>query len=195
MNTKPKKKRFQMPPPPEGDVDTSDAETPYHQTLQHPEFALRFAQIVTEFEHLEDRMSWLLNRLIRAPGWSPTGLHILRAIKSPRGRMDLMRDLLQLDPGNSKLGEEFDEALSEFAQINTTRNKYVHGRWFTSEDGSKVRFRESGDSMWQLPESEPLSIGDLDAVLTRIRALSDRLFKPPFWEPIPLPDWEAEEQQ
>lgn len=172
MNTKPTKKRYNPPPFDEAFAHNSDGT--WAASLFHPKFAVRLSRIVTEFEHLEDQMAWVLARLtgteLQLAGY------LLRSVRSPRGRTDMLRDLLQLAPRNVLAGDDFDDVIAEFSRIGTQRNKYVHGRWFTRTDREKVRFCESDDHRMEFIRSREVTLEELDELLDAMSALLRRIF-------------------
>jgi hypothetical protein len=103
-------------------------------TIEDAEIAVLLAQVVATFVHLENFMAFPLARLSGCD--ERTSGYMLRSVKSPRGRVDLMRELLTKDPRNQDLGEQWDEVLAEFWRINQRRNAYVHGQWWSHGDGS-----------------------------------------------------------
>jgi len=139
--------------------------------LRHPEYAVLFARIITEFEHLEDHMAYFLSVL---SGASPVVCgYILRAIKAPRGRADIMASLLTLAARNMDLGDEYDQVIREFGATASARNTYVHGRWWTSSKGRLVVFAPTDEHSHELFNTEQVRRADLDYVLYRIQRTKD----------------------
>lgn len=130
--------------------------------------AALLAQLVSSFVHLEDYMGWVLAGLA---GTDPTTAgYILRAIKSPRGRVDLLEALLQKAPRNREKGPEWDRLISDFWNVNKARNRYVHGHWWTDHNG-KTWFAptdEHGLSPFQATE---LEIADLQNTVDQVGTL------------------------
>ena len=69
----------------------------------------------------------------------------MRAIKSPKGRVDIMKDLLELAPSNKDIPTSFDGVISEFAAISGRRNAYVHGLWYTEMKTGQAYLEESDE--------------------------------------------------
>ena len=135
------------------------------------EFATLIGLVTSAFEHLEDRMAIVLGLLLGLPHETAAG-YILRAIKSPRGRYDIMRDLLELAPQNQNLGDEFDEILAEYWAIGRARNLFVHGRWHTRHEDGVVFFSEQDEHGWIFLAPRPINPNELIQVLDRIGQLT-----------------------
>lgn len=129
MNTKPKIRRHGTsalrPEMPQGGAVG---------TINDPDIALALARVVSSFVHLEAQLASPLAELAGCD--MQTAGYMLRAIKSPRGRVDLLRELLTKAPRNKERVAAWDELIAEFWRINGRRNAYVHGYWWTHEDGS-----------------------------------------------------------
>jgi hypothetical protein len=85
-----------------------------------------------------------------------------------------MRTLLQRSRTNKGKGAEFDQILDEFEKVNSLRNAYIHGRWWT---------HESGDTYLQSDNSLPstharyrkVTTKELEAFHTRLGTLAARI--------------------
>lgn len=167
MNTAPTPKRHKVELPSRPVFDSLSI------SLKSEAHAIRLAQITTSFVHLEDRMALLLTVLMGTDDNTVAG-YIMRSIKSPRGRFDLMKDLLEKAAINRERGAEYDEILREFWSINKARNDFVHGRWYTRgpDDVLLAKQDEHGLALFQ---AMPVDIKDMDSLLERIWALSQLL--------------------
>ncbi|MEK7874875.1 MAG: hypothetical protein AAB325_01645, partial [Pseudomonadota bacterium] len=63
------------------------------------------------------------------------GRLIFTAIVNQKIRIDVMRTLLHRSRVNRQMDRIFDEIIDEFQRLNDLRNNYVHGRWWTHENG------------------------------------------------------------
>lgn len=173
MNTPRKRKRY-SPDPPEnfmaGIVAIAQQGGQIQPGLANPNLALKLALIVTRFEHLEDQMARFL-AVLSGADWTISG-YILRAVKSPRGRKEVMSSLLEFAERNKDLGEEYDQVIAEFAQTAGMRNTYVHGRWWTSLKGNLVTFAPTDPYCMEIMQSQPINEKELDYVLYRIKRTS-----------------------
>lgn len=135
--------------------------------LHNPSYALALARIVTEFEHLEDRMADFFAELAGTD--FRTAAYILRAIKAPRGRIDVMQTLLEAAERNKGRGQEYDQVIDEFAGTAKLRNTYVHGRWWTSEKTKRlVLFAPTDEHSLEIIRAQQVRMTDLNYVLYRI---------------------------
>lgn len=103
-----------------------------------------FSNVMTSFVYLEERMASVLAVLL---GVSDTiaASYIMRAIKSPAGRIDIMKELLEKAPINKQLGDEYDHIIKEFRTISAQRNLYVHGKWWTNDRTGETVLDETDD--------------------------------------------------
>lgn len=121
----------------------------YIHGLCHPDFATRFARIITEFVHLEDCMITVLAVLLGDSDTTTAG-YVYRSIVSPRGRKELMERLLTLSPQNTQCGPEYDAIISEFWSLNLERNNYAHGQWYTDSHRGEVWLTVFDEHGWGL---------------------------------------------
>lgn len=172
MNTPPLRRRFVMP----WDRMRFPAETGTAAAqLSNPEYAIRFAMIVSEFEHLEDAMAAMMALLMGSPDKHSAG-YILRAIRSPSARREVMTTLLQQAPHNQHLGPEYDDHLAEYTALSRARNDYVHGLWYTDEDDGSVRLARKNEHGLSFLLAAPEPIENLDNILGRIRSLRIKVY-------------------
>jgi hypothetical protein len=159
-------KKFNFKGPPGGTYSAGLYSTPHAEAL---------AAIASGFVHLEGAMSSLLGVLMGATDRETPG-YILRSIKSPKGRIDVMEDLLQLAPGNRGLDGSFDEMIDEFAAVSKLRNIYVHGLWWTADTPDKEPYLAEGDEHgWGFSVSDKGDLEKMRALIERIWALYKRV--------------------
>ena len=127
-----------------------------------------FAHLVTSFVHLEDQMATVLAVLLGAVDANPAR-YVMRTIRSPTGRIDVLRALLEECQNNANRDQFYDDVIAEFASINKQRNGFVHGQWWTHCDG-RTFLVEFMDDL-RLMNSREVSTTELDAVTERIGAL------------------------
>lgn len=136
MNTPPKKRRHDTAKA----VEQLEREKPpgaYASSLSNPDYAIRLAGIVSEFVHLETNMIKVLAVLLGMKD-THTARYVWRSVKSPKGRIEMLRTLLQEAPENIEAPDLYDVILSDFGSINARRNDFVHGQWFTEMSTQKV---------------------------------------------------------
>jgi hypothetical protein len=126
-------------------------------------------RLVAAFVHLEDQMAILLAELSGAD--DATAGYMLRALTGPAARVRLIRSLLQKSPRNKERGEEWDLALKEFERINTARNEYVHGHWWTSTDDGSVWLAKADEHGLSVFAALPVDTDHLEATIRDIGSL------------------------
>ncbi|HEX8482872.1 MAG TPA: hypothetical protein VF650_13300 [Allosphingosinicella sp.] len=134
MNTPPKKRRHDK----DKALETLERAKPrgaWAHSLDNPEYAISLAGIVAGFVHLESNMVKVLAVLLGMKD-THTARYVWRSVKSPRGRIEMLRVLLQEAPENIDAEDHYDFILSEFSRINSRRNDFVHGQWYTDILGS-----------------------------------------------------------
>jgi len=187
MNTPPKVKRYTYT---KNSFQTLGGS--YASGLFDPKYSLALAAIVSGFPHLEGMMGHLLAVLLGLDDTEiDTAGYVLRAIKSPSGRTDIMKDLLELSPRNVGLGPEYDEILKEFRAVSRLRNEYVHGLWFTHNEGTEILLAIRDEHGWGLLAAAPVKIEDMELVSVRIWNLYFKVFKttlPEFQKRRPAPE-------
>jgi len=161
MNTPKKKKRyvntFKGPDKPGGH---------YTGGLHNPEIAAVLGMLVSEYVHLENAMARVLAALLGVADPNLAG-YVMRSIRSPRGRIDMMRDLLEKAPRNQLMPDDYDKAIDEFQSLTSARNNFVHGEWHTHQSGEAfvAIFDEHG---WGMLTARPVAKEELEAVRKRI---------------------------
>lgn len=100
---------------------------------------------------------------------------VLASIISAKARIDLMRRLLHESPLNAAKTSEFDEIIDEVAVLNTKRNKYVHGLWYTSTETKKVFISEVDGEGLSYFLARPIEIEELVAFQKRMMYLRKRI--------------------
>jgi hypothetical protein len=104
--------------------------------ISDPEIATLLGRIYVAWPHFEDQMITVFRKLL---GLKDSDLDTARllftSLVNQKIRIDLMRQLLERSWHNRDKGQTFDHVIDEFKKLNDLRNKYVHGRWWTHEDG------------------------------------------------------------
>lgn len=102
----------------------------YAAGIVEKQIGAKFAKFVTAFEELESHMSSVLAVLLGGHDRTTAG-YVLRTVRSPSTKRDILNDLLQKAAVNEALTTAYDEILKEYGAISIERNQLVHGRWFT----------------------------------------------------------------
>src|SRR5689334_13533848 len=108
MNTRPKLKRYKKPPEADWGKDAL-----FVGHIEDPEILKHLAAVMTGFVHLELRMASVLAVLLGSRDRIAAG-YVMNAIKSPSGRIDVMKELLEKAPINQNLGPEYDQIIRDF---------------------------------------------------------------------------------
>lgn len=88
----------------------------YVAGIIHKDIGAKFATVVTTFEHLEVQMADVLAILLGGYD-SETAGYVLRTLRNPKIKKDLLRKLLETAPINAKLPPTFDELLTEYESV------------------------------------------------------------------------------
>lgn len=136
--------------------------------LDSPEFGNQFALLVTEFTHLEFAMERVLGVLLQVD--STTAAHVMRSILSVKARIAMMRAVLQRARHTATFPDEFDDILDEFQSINSLRNDYVHGRWFTDINTGTVYIIKPNEDplIADMSAMNEIKVSELEVVRNRI---------------------------
>jgi hypothetical protein len=152
-------------------IDTSTQTGTRRGCIENKEIAALLVQLCVAWSHFEDQMISVFHDLLGNPqGDIETARLILTSLVNQKIRIDLMQALLEYSRLNRDKGEVYDEILDEFRKLNNLRNRYVHGLWWT---------HENGDTFLQSDNSVPLThvkyqkvtVKDLQSFLTRLNAL------------------------
>jgi hypothetical protein len=149
-------------------------------SIRNADYAFAFAQLVSEFTHLEATIGRLLAVLLRIEdSRSQIAHYIWRTIINAETRIAVLRTLLEEAHFNEDQPDELDGFIAEFEQLKSRRNAYVHGQWYTRVDTgqmllAKPRAHPHGFGAFT---TKPLPLAELDETLARIRKLNlDVLF-------------------
>jgi hypothetical protein len=131
MNTPPKRKRHQIKVT-GGFVGAGIAGAA--GAITDDGVASALGKLIGTFTHLENRMARPLAILARTDEASAG--YILRSIRNPRAKIDLLSALLEKSPFNQDRSEKWDLIIREYGRVSSARNGYVHGEWWSADDGS-----------------------------------------------------------
>lgn len=145
--------------------------------LHDEEGAFIFATLVSEFVFLEQAMEVVLSRLLGTNNNAAS--HICKKILSPGVRVGMMRALLENAPHNKDQPDFFDEIITEFNEVNTLRNHYVHGKWETDEDAGQLYLVRPNDDDYALGTliAEEFDLSEMRTTRQRILDLWTRIYR------------------
>ena len=120
-------------------------------------------------------MIMVFDRLLGlAPSNIETARLLFTTVVNQKIRIDLMRELLERSRHNRGKGPEFDRVLDEFKKLNSLRNEYVHGRWWTHESG-ETYLQSDNSVLSSHARYRKVNKRELHAFLVRLSALSAKI--------------------
>jgi hypothetical protein len=153
----------------------------YHAGIWDNEIASLLGQIFGYWPHVEERMIDILRDLLGDDHNMPTR-QIFRSIRSNKLRREMMTAILEKSALNRKKGAFYDDVLATFGDLNTRRNGYVHGLWFTyerpiPEEGFRIFLCEQTLDHFHFFDSREVQADELHRFFEEMRALSDKIVK------------------
>jgi hypothetical protein len=143
--------------------------------MDNKEIATLFGQLCVAWPHFEDQMISVFRSLLGVQrGDSETARLLFTSIVNQKVRIDLMRVLLERGRQNKDRGMDYDFILSEFKQLNDLRNKYVHGRWWTHENGDTYLQSDNSVPSFQI-RYRKVTARELEAFMQRLNGLWQRV--------------------
>src|SRR5216683_6865284 len=127
MNTPKVPKRYRGPKPPGPDAILGD----YEAGLKNEKFALLFGQTIATWVHVEDFMIQVLQDLLGSK--SAPARQIFHSVFSNNARKVLMLSCLQNSSANARKADIYEMIILQFSKLNTQRNTFLHGLWYTHE--------------------------------------------------------------
>lgn len=165
MNRRPVRRRYEAPPP----SDLADGDI-FVGKIEDPEIAKAFASVVTNFVYLEERMVSVLAVLLGSSDRTVAS-YIMRSIRSPAARIEVMKELLEKAPINQQLDDDYDDIIREFRSISVERNEYAHGRWWTDFKKQETVLDDTDDPNATLHIRRVVTAAELDALNERMLEL------------------------
>lgn len=141
--------------------------------VRDQEIHTRLAKICVGWPHIEEAMISVLSKLLSETASIEShelARPIFRAIIAPAARISVMRTLLQHARVNRNKGEDYDRVLKAFSDASLTRNRYIHGLWWTHQDGGTFLQATSVDGMAWL-QAERVTIAELDNYIQELGEL------------------------
>jgi hypothetical protein len=71
------------------------------------------------------------------------------------------------------LSEACDDLLDEFRNVTALRNRYMHGLWFTHQDG-KIYLRSPSVDYWNFSDTRRVATKELDNFIARLYSLYEK---------------------
>jgi hypothetical protein len=155
MNTPKVSKRYRGPGPPGQDAILGN----YEAGLKNEKFALLFGQTIATWVHVEDFMIQVLQDLLGNK--SAPARQIFHSVISNYARKTLMLACLQRASVNARKADIYESIIVRFSQINTKRNRFLHGLWYTHESG-RVFLSESAIDDFHYTDAREVKIEELE---------------------------------
>jgi hypothetical protein len=143
----------------------------YASGLVEKQIGAKVAKVVTTFESLEGEMAYVLAVLLGGYDYRTAG-YVLRSLRNPKIKQDLLWALLETAPVNSGLPDTFDTLLREYGAVASERNGLVHGKWYTLlEDKRRVFVSRSNEHGLDFFDATEITEAELDQLFERMTAL------------------------
>ena len=101
---------------------------------------------------------------------------IFRGLAGEAARVNVLRALLERGPVNTRKGPAFDAAIAGYAAARRRWRAYIHGLWYTHENGRTFLAAPTGDAASFLVARE-VKTAELEAELDRLNELTETLLK------------------
>jgi hypothetical protein len=164
-------------PPPRYTFEARNPTTPdgtYRDGIHNDEVAAALGRIACTWPHVEEHMISVFEYLTKLPNRT-TARQIFRSIINQRTRIDIMKTMLEKSPENTNAEPFFDDAIAEFSRLNTMRNTYVHGLWWTFQDGKVFFVEVSDDPHYRTFDEREVDATELKGIAMRMHALMIKL--------------------
>jgi hypothetical protein len=141
--------------------------------IHNPAIATAYALTMSYWPHVEEQMIDFLAELMTGrPDREPDSLYcatqIFRARINRNTSIEIMKVLLESTPVNSSKPPLFDEIIKDFCAMNKTRNKYIHGLWWTSEN--KVLLSQTSKEIESYTKPREIKLTELNDFQSKMRS-------------------------
>ncbi|MEQ1718798.1 MAG: hypothetical protein ABL907_22895 [Hyphomicrobium sp.] len=172
MNT-PKQKRRHKPK----NVSSKNSGKRFVLALENQEYALKFALILSEFEHLDSMlMPQVLWRLMGSKHSDVSG-YIYRTLRNPSLKLSILKTLLERSSVNVHHPDQYDQILTLYEEVRGRRNDYAHGLWYTRDGDGAVFLAKRDDDGLAFFEAKEEPITALGETITKIRTLKNLIYE------------------
>jgi hypothetical protein len=158
-------KRYAIKPP---NIDAPEGH--YKPGILNEKFALLFAQNISIWVHVEDLMIGVLQDLLG--GKRTPARQIFHSVISNKVRTELLRVCLQRSKINAKKTDIYEMMILQFSKLNSKRNTFLHGLWYTHESG-RVFLSESAVDDFHYFNSREVKIEEFEEMDKEMRILSN----------------------
>ena len=136
-------------------------------------FAVGF--IGTYWPHTEELMSAFFGELLGIEDES-SARQVFRSIVNQRVRITIMKTMLEKSPAHQSKTAVFDEIIAEYSSLNSARNTYLHGLWYTAND-NRVYLEEATDDYDRFLDSREVKVREVEALIKRVGVFNKRLLE------------------
>ena len=145
----------------------------YEKGILNDDFAKLLGKITACWPHVEEQMICILRDLVAGHAQVPAR-QIFRSIISEAVRIKIMTSLLEHSPVNANKGKFYDEIISIFRVLNKKRNEWVHGLWWTRNDGKMFVTKESVQD-YSYGKGRHVRVREMEILLKKMLTLIDKL--------------------
>ena len=140
-------------------------------SLEDPEISALLLKTLVNWPHLEDQMISVFQDLLGIPKSDLDSARLLfTALVNQKIRIHVMRELLERSRRNRSVSGDYDAVLKEFEALNGIRNKYVHGLWWTHENG-ETHLQLDNSAFFAHAEYHLVTLGEVQTFWERLDAL------------------------
>jgi hypothetical protein len=143
----------------------------YNSGISDQYILMRLGAICGIWTHIEEAMIDFFSFLLGDKGGAARP--VLRSIVNQEARIQVMRGVLENTWDTVNLSEACDDLLDEFKKVTALRNRYMHGLWFTHQDG-KIYLRAPSVDYWDFSDTRRVTTKELDNFITRLYALHEK---------------------
>lgn len=137
--------------------------------------AALLGRIAGSMPQVEDLMADLTARLLGDPAMP--GRTVFRGLASDGERVRVLRALLEQAPANIAKGAEFDAAIAGYAGARRRWRAYLHGLWYTHENGRTFLAAPGGTDAATFLVAREVKTAELKAELARLTELGAALVR------------------
>jgi len=168
MNT-PRSKKPKRYPPSKSKRTPIPTGGSYESGVTDSKMKKLLGELASYWPHVEDAMVHFFHELLGAQRFIPSR-QLYKSIVNTQIRIGIMRTLLERTPLNKTRSDKYDEVIDEFASLNGQRNTYLHGLWYTYEDG-RTFFCELAIDEDHFLDQREIKHKEIENVINRMRSL------------------------
>lgn len=143
----------------------------YNSGIYDQYILMRLGVVCGIWTHIEEAMIDFFSFLLGGTGGAARP--VLRSIVNQEARIKVMRGVLENTWDTVNHSEACDDLLDEFRKVTTLRNRYVHGLWFTHQDG-KVYLRSPSVDHFDFSDTRRVTTKELDNFIARLYSLYEK---------------------